>query len=156
MISSISSISGIHSHLHLQVAEIRQTSWQLEEEKSNVTDNDDSNKNEKARDDEAVIIAFVLPAGLKPQNPVFPNMLQDLLKIEKNAVWPSVGQNKSGLVVKVDVFLWKTVLSCSPGSIPSPVLKKGEKKKWKEHSFANSLLLADFTSSQWITSGEII
>lgn len=86
MISSISSISGIHSHLHLQVAEIIQTSWQLEEEKSNVTDNDDSNKNEKARDDEAVIIAFVLPAGLKPQNPVFPNMLQDLLKIEKNAV----------------------------------------------------------------------
>lgn len=44
-------------------------------------------KNEKARDDESVFIrTFVLPAGLKPQNPVFPNMLQDLLKIEKNAV----------------------------------------------------------------------
>lgn len=65
MISSI--IRSIHSHLHLQVAEIKQTSWQLEEEKGNVTDNDDSNKNEKARDDEAVFIrTFVLPAGLKP------------------------------------------------------------------------------------------
>ena len=64
-----------------------------------------------------------------PQHSVFLNMFQVLLKIEKNAVWPSVGQNKSSRVVKVDVFLWKTVLSSSPGSNQSPVLKKGEKKK---------------------------
>ena len=56
MISSISSIRGIHSHLHLQAAEIKQTSWPLQEEKGHGMNNNDDIKNEKARDGEAVFI----------------------------------------------------------------------------------------------------
>lgn len=143
MISSISSISGIHSHLHLQVAEIIQTSWQLEEEKSNVTDNDDSNKNEKARDDEAVIIAFVLPAGLNLKILSFRTCYKTYWKLRKmlgDHLWD---RTRAVLSLKLTFSCEKQCWAAAQVQFQALCLKKEKRKNEKS--------TAPRTLSSWLT-----